>query len=106
MNNLGKKILRAASGSSHIGLVQSSTHNSEVTLPPDELPKIVLRAAMIGDLSSLSVLLDRGADVNCRDGHGRTALIEASFGGHCDVVKLLIARGADLNASDSDGWTP
>src|SRR5882724_6723339 len=105
MNNLGNKNSKAVPGSSHTDLIQSTIYRSDVATPPNDLSEVLLRAAMIGDSVSLNVLLDRGADVNCRDDQGRSALIEASFGGHCDVVKLLIARGADLNASDKDGWT-
>ncbi len=37
--------------------------------------------------------------------HGRTALIEAAWGGNAAVVELLIKKGADVNAADSSGYT-
>ena len=33
--------------------------------------------------------------------NGRTALMEASGGGHLDVVRLLLAQGANMNLQDS-----
>ncbi|MGO9568404.1 MAG: ankyrin repeat domain-containing protein [Desulfomonilaceae bacterium] len=46
-----------------------------------------------------------GADVNAKDNHGWTALMEAAKTGHLDVVKLLLDEGADVNAKDNYGWT-
>jgi ankyrin repeat protein len=43
--------------------------------------------------------------VKARDSTGRTALIEAVFGGHKDAVELLLKRGAEVNGQDADGWT-
>ena len=63
-----------------------------------------MRAAMIGNTIAVVALLER-VDVNSRDENGRTALIEAAFGGHEETVRALIERGADVNACDRDGWT-
>src|SRR5919206_3143425 len=52
-------------------------------------------AAGEGRLDAVRYLLDQGADVNARDGRGRTPLIEAAFYGNGAVVKELILRGAD-----------
>jgi ankyrin repeat protein len=54
-------------------------------------------AVKAGDSQALGALLDAGADVNARDEHGQTALMNAARDGHTDVVRLLISRGADLN---------
>ena len=50
-----------------------------------------------GDVQVLGRLLDEGADIDARDGHGQTALMRAAHEGHLDVVRLLAARGAALN---------
>jgi ankyrin repeat protein len=38
------------------------------------------------------MLLEAGADVNCQDEDGSTALMCASEHGHADIVKLLLAH--------------
>jgi ankyrin repeat protein len=50
-----------------------------------------------GDLAAIDRLLSAGADVDARDEHGQTALMNAARDGQPDVVQLLIAHGADLN---------
>lgn len=46
------------------------------------------------------LLLEKGADVNCQDEDGRTALSHACELGHLDVVKLLVQYNADPDISD------
>ena len=92
-------------GKVHVEWVQASVERSAFGVLPQELGSALLTAAMIGDIASLELLLDRGADVNATDGSARTPLLEAVFGGHLDVVDLLLRRGADVNAQDYDGWT-
>ena len=54
-------------------------------------------AVKAGSVESLEALLDAGADVDAKDDHGQTALMNAARDGHTPVVRLLVARGADLN---------
>lgn len=54
-------------------------------------------AVRAGDVPALEALLDAGADVNARDEHGQTALMNAARDGHAAMVRALVARGADLN---------
>ncbi|HKO61508.1 MAG TPA: ankyrin repeat domain-containing protein [Pyrinomonadaceae bacterium] len=57
-----------------------------------------------GHLEVVKFLLERGADVNVRDGDEKgTPLMSATWSRHEEIVKLLIARGADVNAVDSKG---
>lgn len=49
------------------------------------------------------LLLEKGADVNCQDEDGRTALSHACEMGHLDVVKLLVQFNADPDISDTWG---
>ncbi|XP_036449959.1 ankyrin repeat domain-containing protein 50 [Colossoma macropomum] len=51
------------------------------------------------------LLLEKGADVNSRDEHGRTALSLACELGHLDAVKILVQFNADPEVSDSWGNT-
>ena len=50
-----------------------------------------------GDLEGVTELLDKGVDVDSRDGMGWTALMRASEKGYLDVVEKLVEEGADIN---------
>jgi ankyrin repeat protein len=65
-------------------------------------------AAAKGEVAEIERLAAAGADLNARDGHGRTALMVAAHagapgGGH-RAAEALIAAGADLNALDHDRY--
>ncbi|XP_075964569.1 uncharacterized protein ankrd63 [Anarhichas minor] len=49
------------------------------------------------------LLLEKGADVNCQDEDGRTALSHACEMGHLDMVKLLVQFNADPEVFDAWG---
>nr|XP_040054855.1 inversin-A [Gasterosteus aculeatus aculeatus] len=49
------------------------------------------------------LLLEKGADVNCQDEDGRTALSHACEMGHLDVVKILVPFNADPEVFDTWG---
>jgi ankyrin repeat protein len=53
----------------------------------------------------VKVLLDGKADVNVKDGDGRTPLIVAAAGNMVDVARVLLGRGADMGVEDSLGRT-
>jgi uncharacterized protein len=52
-------------------------------------------ASESGHADVVRVLLDAKADVNAKDNHGVTALLEASQHGYGDVVRVLKNAGAD-----------
>ena len=52
-----------------------------------------------GNLAQIHLLLDQDADINSKDEHGQTALMQASLWGQTSVVALLAERGADLNGT-------
>ena len=54
---------------------------------------------------SVLALLDAGADVNARTGHGMTALMMAAGYGYEDIVRDLLERGADPYAESPGGET-
>ncbi|XP_014446781.1 ankyrin repeat domain-containing protein 29 isoform X2 [Tupaia chinensis] len=63
-------------------------------------------AARRGNLALLKLLLNSGrVDVDCRDSHGTTLLMVASYAGHIDCVKELVLQGADINLQREDGGT-
>ena len=52
-----------------------------------------------GDVETARRLLEAGADIDARDQHGQTALMNAAHAGQVDLVRLLVERGADLNVT-------
>lgn len=50
--------------------------------------------------------IEKGADIDAKDGNGRTALMKASFMSSLKVAKLLIEQGADINAKREGCSTP
>ena len=64
-------------------------------------------AVMHGNLPSVRILLDRGADINTGSRTGETALAEAVQRGDFALVRLLLDHGAQVNGyADANGWTP
>ncbi|XP_047659174.1 ankyrin repeat domain-containing protein 29 isoform X4 [Tachysurus fulvidraco] len=63
-------------------------------------------AAKKGNLALLQLLLNSGrVDVDCKDSHGTSALMVASYSGHYDCVRELIMQGADINLQRETGST-
>ena len=72
----------------------------------DDLDLAILRAAANGNLECVSLLLDKGADINAIDGHLDNALILATSNGHTNVVELLLKRGCLPNELNSLNFSP
>ena len=60
----------------------------------------LLWAASYGQLSTVKLLLSKGANPRIRANNGETALLLATASGHVHVVKELIASGVDVNETD------
>lgn len=58
--------------------------------------QLLTLAAGKGHADIVTLLLQRGAEVNTLDGNGNTALHLATHHGHLEVVRILISYGADL----------
>ncbi len=65
-----------------------------------------LGAAMTGDVTTLTRMLEAGQDMEVRDRDGRTALMLATRANAMEAAVQLIASGADVNAKDSIEDTP
>lgn len=74
------------------------------TLSKDELSRILMRACVCCAASSISLLAERGADVNYQH-NGNTPLHIAIEWANVDIVALLLELGADLRLRNADGET-
>ncbi|XP_069670311.1 uncharacterized protein [Periplaneta americana] len=63
-------------------------------------------AAYSGVLEMVSLLVEKGADVNTYDMDKQTPLYYAVSGSHVNVVQFLINSGADVNACNTFGDSP
>jgi len=61
----------------------------------------LMAAAHTGDIPTLELLLEAGAEVNARNEHGGTALMYAAESGHNAAVALLLDAGAEIDAVES-----
>jgi uncharacterized protein len=64
----------------------------------------VFAAAARGDAAEINRLAAGGADVNAREGYGRTPLHIATFGRHRDAIAALSKARADLNLQERDRY--
>ena len=79
-----------------------------ITGPKDwqkELSRLHL-AAEAGNEQIVQFLLEKGTDINARDGSQNTPLHRAASYGHEQVAQLLLSTGADIEARDEDQRTP
>jgi hypothetical protein len=63
-------------------------------------------AAYAGHADILSLLLERGTDLEGRGNMNQTPLHLASCSGKPEAVRCLLDHGADVNAREEDDWTP
>ena len=54
----------------------------------------------------VTLLVNRGADVNARQHGGWTPLHAAAFNGDLPMTEYLVAHGADASVKSDDGKTP
>ena len=61
---------------------------------------------MKGREAVVELLLEKGADVECKSDDGRRPLWWAAEKGYETAVKLLLEKGADVESKDDNGQTP
>ncbi len=66
----------------------------------------LIAAARDGKTDAIQPLLDKGANIEARNGDGETALIVAAKYFWTDTVKLLLEKGADIEAKNIQDQTP
>jgi ankyrin repeat protein len=71
--------------------------NPNAVLPEGET--VLMTAARTGSAEAVTLLLDRGADVNAQDKwYGESALMWAAAQNHGEAVRVLISRGAPVDS--------
>ncbi len=60
-----------------------------------------MSAAWRGDTETAALLLEYGARINLREGHGCNALMFAAWNDKSDMVRLLLESGADVGLVES-----
>lgn len=60
-------------------------------------------AAVGGHGKTIARLIAEGADIDCLDRYGQTALMLAAVRGRDEVVRVLLAEGADMNVTAKYG---
>ena len=112
-------LIRAAMiDSSVVNVRHSSTHKRCVPITflldrTDFVPKLNIvstkgdtalsMAAKLNNVSNMSLLVQRGADVNQRTLNGETSLICAARNGCFDAVQFLLDEGGDMSLKDNSG---
>ena len=74
--------------------------NSAAANETSELAVRLQQAAAANNVTAVSELLSRGANIEARDSNGRSALLLATQAGAVDAARVLIEAGADVNAKD------
>jgi ankyrin repeat protein len=84
-------------------LMAQGVHPDCKMSPTDGTP--LMHAAVAGDLESMRLLLDHGADPNARNESNELPLGFACSREQWEAARLLVERGADVNGIEEKGMT-
>lgn len=68
--------------------------------------KYIILAVKKGEVNTVQLLLQQGADVNTRDDRGNSLLMLSITMEYQDIFELLLSKGADTTVTDAGGRTP
>ena len=63
-------------------------------------------ASFQGHLEVVKFLVEHGAKINAKTGHGNIALMAAASGGNLEIARYLAGKGAIIDARNRPGQTP
>lgn len=89
----------------HLDVLHLLLQHGDTFHAPDDW-KALHYAVQYRAYRTLSVLVERGVDIELRDDEGRTPLMRAARTGISQMITFLIDSGADLYAINSDGRSP
>ncbi len=79
-----------------VGTLLTHGANPNVHSPANDMTPLI-QAARQGQIGTINLLLDKGADVNAYSKFDSSALFVATQQNHADVVQLLLKQGANPN---------
>lgn len=89
-----------------LSLVAAGAAQAQIAPAPPEITAYqgLHRAAHSGDLEEIHRLVMSGADLDGRDGNGRTPAHVAAFASNNEALRALADAGADMNALDNQAY--
>jgi ankyrin repeat protein len=93
----------------HVGVLKlllEPQYKADVNLPEAEAWTALHLAVEDDNSTVVEMLLDSGANVECRTNYGRTPLHLAAVNGNTQLARLLLDRGAYIEAKTRQGGTP
>lgn len=102
----GKLVLEFLESASKVSASAQAMCYSEIGYYDDFRMNGTHLAAYFGLASSMSNLIQRQHDVNCKDSFGSAPLLYAVRKGHEAVVRILLYHNADVRTRDKSGLTP
>ncbi|MFW5740171.1 MAG: ankyrin repeat domain-containing protein [Myxococcota bacterium] len=100
-----QRIAKSSRGS-HIVEIWDGIPEDANLAPRGKSTLLHVAAARVGEVTLADLLIDRGFDVNARDGFGSTPLHIAVFASNEAFARRLLERGADPNLHDATGHAP
>lgn len=76
------------------------------TMRSDNHKSILMYAVWVGNKDAVTLLVEKGADINAQDTGGASALHLAAWKGHKEIALYLISKGASGYLPSKEGMTP
>jgi|GEM_PF-2329022 len=89
-----KRIMKIVDGGADVNAQSRTDHSTALDV-----------ASMVGKLEVCKFLMEKGANIDSRDGLGETPLMHAAHCGKHEICVLLVENGADVNATNNGGCT-